>query len=79
MKQAEVVVGGSYITSISGQRVPVTVLERTQDYWSGRTAFRVQRKDNGKVLPKVRTAAALSHTRLSGFLQRLGPALAALG
>lgn len=59
MKQNKVKIGGCYLTRIGGSLVAVKVLSETKDYWSGRTAFVVERVDNGRVLPKCRTAASL--------------------
>jgi hypothetical protein len=66
MKQADVKVGGTYLTKIGGRDVRVTVeREETQTRYYAytepkqRTVFRVKRQDNGKVMPKARAAAAL--------------------
>jgi hypothetical protein len=79
VKRDEVVIGGRYQTRISGQLVLVEVVREGIDYFSKRTAFVCRRKDNGRELPKMRTAAALHHTRLTQGLQGLGAGLAALG
>lgn len=62
MKQADVFVGGRYVTRVSGALVVVTVVRATVDYWSKRTAF-VVRTDEGRELPKPRHAQALRLTK----------------
>lgn len=71
MKHADVVIGGRYWTRVSGDLVEVEVIREKEvtrhGYWNGlpggrsRTwrRFVVKRTDNGTVLPKARSAAAL--------------------
>lgn len=58
MKQADVVIGETYIARVSGQLVKVVVVNKDENS-KGRTVFRVKRLDTGKFLPNTRTAAAL--------------------
>lgn len=61
MKQDDVEVGGEYLTTVGEALVRVTVIAVVDGAYAGkRTRFRVKRMDNGNVLPKARTAAALS-------------------
>jgi hypothetical protein len=67
MKQADVTVGGTYLTKISGREEPVVVVDSITGTSHGafgreteRTYFRVRPAKGGGVLPKSRTAAALS-------------------
>jgi hypothetical protein len=62
MKQSEiVVVGGEYMTKVGDGLVKVRVVQRREPIGSRdkRTTFLVRRVDNGTLLPKARTAAAL--------------------
>ncbi len=70
MKQADVLVGGQYLTRVSGELVLVEVIRRAEETPGrllsiGRTThvtrFRVRRVDEpaGMCLPKALTAAAL--------------------
>jgi hypothetical protein len=64
VKQAEVKVGGEYLTKVGDRLARVTVLREevyARTSWRGevtRALFRVRTAD-GRVLPKARTAAAL--------------------
>lgn len=61
MKIADVKIGETYITKVSGALVKVAVVERIEP--DGRrnkqARFRVRRVDNGKALDKSRAASAL--------------------
>jgi hypothetical protein len=59
MKLNEVVIGGTYLTYVSGVKVAVIVIGKTESCFSNRTQFKVKRADNGKVLDKARAPAAL--------------------
>lgn len=52
-------VGGRYWTNVSGQRVPVEIVQERMDPYSGRTKFLVRRVDTGALLPKARSPAAI--------------------
>jgi hypothetical protein len=65
LKQKDVEIGGRYWTNVGGTRVEVIVVE-ARDRWSfGRDArktgmeFQVKRVDDGRYLPKFRSASAL--------------------
>jgi hypothetical protein len=58
MKQADVVVGGVYMTTISGGRSKVRVMARRENA-AGRTYFEVERPEAPGRKPMRRTAAAL--------------------
>jgi len=59
MKQADVKVGEVVLTKVGVSLVKVRII-KTYNYGSDtRTRFFVMRLDNGKTLPKARTAAAL--------------------
>jgi hypothetical protein len=58
MKQAEIVMGRVYLTKVGEALVKVRVTGDRIDY-QGRKRFHCERLDNGKSLPKSRTAAAL--------------------
>lgn len=66
MKAKDVKVGGTYLTTVSGRKVRVTVTGETSRRPSygtereGPIRFNVKRVDNGQQLPKPRTAASLS-------------------
>lgn len=60
MKLAEVKIGDTYKTEVSGNMVAVKVLYQTKDYYSNRKKFKVARVDNLKILDKLRSAAKLS-------------------
>lgn len=66
MKAKDVNVGGTYLTTVSGRKVRVRVTGKTSGRPSygterkGPIRFNVKRVDNGELLPKPRTAAALS-------------------
>jgi len=55
-RKGEIFAGGLYLTRVSGRRVLVRVVS------SHGNCFRLQRRDNGRMLPKARRAAALSLT-----------------
>lgn len=60
MKQANVCVGLECCTKVCGRLVAVKVIDVREGWRKGtHKRFVVQRLDNGKVLPKSRTAAAL--------------------
>lgn len=59
MKKSEVTIGMTVLTKVSGCLIPVKVVAEKTTY-SGRTAFEVAREIDGKVLPKLRTAAAFT-------------------
>jgi hypothetical protein len=72
MKQSEVQVGETYWTRVGGDLVLVKVLNKRHTFTTTRwgeqraqTRFVCQNVDNGRVLPKLRSAAAL-RKRLSG-------------
>ena len=76
MKLNEVVIGGVYLTRVSGELTPVRVLRQTKvrvgnNYSANKfqTAFAVQAHATGRDLPKPRKAAALRHTKLSRRVQ----------
>jgi hypothetical protein len=77
MKTKNVREGGRYWANVSGQRVEVEVVRADRDVsFGGRrrtTKFLVRRVDNGQLLPKRRTAAALhpsGETRWPGMTER---------
>jgi hypothetical protein len=57
MKQAEIQIGGCYLTYVGGGLARVVVVRRETNR-NGRTVF-VVRRFGGLILPKARTAAAL--------------------
>lgn len=65
MKQNEIVLGEDYFTKIGGALVRVKVLSIADPskVWGKRVRYVVQRADNGKTLPKSRTASALRLTK----------------
>lgn len=69
MKLNEIVIGGTYWTRVSGAKVQVVVSEVTTKY-NGRKVLVVTRLDNGRVLQKDRSAAALHLTR--DFMEEWG-------
>lgn len=61
MKQKDVQISGEYMTLIGAELIKVRVIS-DREFSRGRGTcirFVVRRVDNGKVLPKARTAAAL--------------------
>jgi len=71
VKQDDVEVGGRYWTKISGARVEVVVVAARDRWTFGRDArkvgleFQVRRLDDGRYLPKFRSAAALHRSERS--------------
>jgi hypothetical protein len=63
MKLKDVIVGESYLTTVSGCLVEVIVVRESRDYLSRRRRFILKRKDNGQPLPKHRSPAALHPLR----------------
>jgi len=64
MKQAEIQVGGTYLTRICGSLAPVVVVEKVEpsrqyDRPGTHTRYRIRREDSSSILSKPRTAAAL--------------------
>jgi hypothetical protein len=61
MKQSEIIVGNEYMTKIGDCLVKVHIVQKREPIGSydKRTTFLVRRVDNGTLLPKARTAAAL--------------------
>lgn len=63
MKIADVKIGETYLTRVSGTLVKVVAVARIEPtgLFSKTTRFRVRRVDNGKTLDKTRAASALRH------------------
>jgi hypothetical protein len=60
MKQAQVVIGGTYLTKVGARVVRVIAVEQTSDTFSGRTKYRVAPEERPEViLPRSRAASAL--------------------
>lgn len=60
MKIADVKIGETYLTKVSGAPVRVVVVQRVEPtVFSKMARFRVRRVDNGRVLDKSRAASAL--------------------
>lgn len=63
MKQADVEIGGRYLTKVGQELVRIEVVQKRvfTAYCSKRkqTTFYVKRVDNGRLLPKTRTSSAL--------------------
>lgn len=57
MKMADIVDGEVYLVKVGSELVAVRV-KRLSD-WKGRTVWRCTRVDNGRILPKHRTAASI--------------------
>ena len=61
MKIADVKIGETYLTKVSGALVRVVAVQRIEPdgRWNKQARFRVRRVDNGRTLDKSRTASAL--------------------
>ena len=59
MLKSQVVIGGEYMTEVSGNEVRVKVLYEVTDRYSHRTKYMVRRVDNGRDLDKPRGPGVL--------------------
>ncbi len=68
MKIADVKIGETYLTRVSGSLVRVVATARVEPtcLYAKTARFRVRRVDNGKVLDKTRAASALRPLPVSG-------------
>ena len=59
MLKSQVIIGGEYMTDVSGNEVRVKVLYEITDTYSHRTKYMVRRVDNGRDLDKPRGPGVL--------------------
>lgn len=67
MKNADVSIGGTYLTYIGEELCRVVVIGRRETAYSKRVAYVVRREEQTQALPKVRTPAALRPANPRGW------------